>query len=146
MRQVNWFAIVLAAVVYFLLQGAWYTVFKDAWLKGIGKTMADFDTSGWAGAPYLIAFVCTLIVAYGLARLAGYLNIKAALGGAKLGVFVWFSFIATTWLAEYAFEQRSVQIFAINAGSSLMGMIVMGLIIGGWQKKGSAPQTSAAGI
>jgi len=145
MRQVNWAAVVVAAVVYFLLGGVWFTLFRDAWLAGIGKTMADFDTSGWAGAPYLISFVCNLIMAYGLARLAGYLGVHSALGGAKLGAFIWFAFVATTWLTEYAFEQRSAQIFGINTGYPLIGLAIMGAILGAWQKKGSA-QLSAARV
>lgn len=144
MRQVNWAAVVVAAVVYFLMAGIWFTIFRNAWLKGIGKTLADFDKSGWAGAPYLIAFVSSLIMAYGLARLAGYLDVNTAVTGARLGFFIWFTFVATTWLTEYAFEQRSAEIFGINAGFTLIGLLVMGAIIGAWRKKGSA-EISAAG-
>jgi hypothetical protein len=142
MRQVNWAAVVVAAIAYFVLQGIWYTVFKDAWLAGIGKNMADFAPETWT--PYLIGFLSALIVAYGLAKLAGYLAVKTALGGAKLGIFIWFTFLATWLLTEYAFEQRPAALFGINGGASLIGLILMGMIVGAWQRKGSTQQSSAA--
>lgn len=144
MRQVNWAAVVVAAVVYFVLQGIWYTLFRNAWLAGIGKNLADFTPEGWA--PYVIGFVSALIVAYGLAKLAGYLAVNTALAGAKLGVFIWFTFLATWLLTEYAFEQRPAALFGINGGASLIGLVLMGIIVGGWQKKGSTPQSSAAEV
>ena len=39
MKSINHFAVVVAAVVFFMLGAGWYTVLSNAWLAGIGKTM-----------------------------------------------------------------------------------------------------------
>jgi hypothetical protein len=50
-----------------------------------------------------------------------------------VGAFLWV-LIGAAFATEYAFEARSIQIFAINAGYPLVGMMVMGAILGVWRK------------
>jgi hypothetical protein len=35
----NPLAIIVATILYFLLGGVWFTVFKQAWLLGVGRTL-----------------------------------------------------------------------------------------------------------
>jgi Protein of unknown function (DUF1761) len=44
-------------------------------------------------------------------------------------------FVATSWAKEYIFEVRTLQIFLINAGYSLVGLMLMGAITGAWKAK-----------
>jgi hypothetical protein len=46
--------------------------------------------------------------------------------------------VFTTWATEYAFEARSLSILAINTGYPLTGMLLMGLVLGGWRAKSQA--------
>jgi hypothetical protein len=55
--------------------------------------------------------------------------------GATIAAALWLGFVFTTWATEYAFEARSIQILAINTGYSLIGMLLMGLVLGGWKSK-----------
>jgi hypothetical protein len=139
--RINHVAVIVAAVVYFVLGAGWFTFFSQAWLAGIGKTMEQMQHSGVPPAvPYALAFVCNLIMAYALAFLAGITAHTKASSGAKLGALLGIAFVATAFATEYAFEARSVQIFAINAGYPVVGMIIMGAIVGGWRGK-AAPST-----
>ncbi len=51
---------------------------------------------------------------------------------------LWLGFVATSTATNYVFEGRSMQIFAINAGYPLVGMLMMGAVVGGWKKKEKA--------
>jgi hypothetical protein len=52
-----------------------------------------------------------------------------------IAALVWVGFVATSWAKEYIFEVRTLQIFLINAGYSLVGLMLMGAITGAWKAK-----------
>jgi hypothetical protein len=66
MNQVrhNPLAIAVATLVYFMLGGIWFTVFRTAWLVGINRTMEELQAIGTSPAIlYGSAIVTTLILA-----------------------------------------------------------------------------------
>ena len=42
----NYWAILVAAVACFLFEAGWYTLFLNAWLEGIGRTMSWLENCG----------------------------------------------------------------------------------------------------
>ncbi len=129
-------AIAIAAFLYFALGGVWFTVFQKAWLAGVGRTLQDLQATGVSPIiSYSIAIVTTLILAICLSWLIQATGPQTLTRGVTIALVAWFGFIFTTWAAEYAFEVRSLQAFAINTGYSLTGMIIMGAILGAWKKK-----------
>lgn len=66
--KINYLAVVLAAVLYWLLGAMWFTVFANPWLAGIGKTMEQLkQQNGNSPMPYIVALACNLVLAYVLA-------------------------------------------------------------------------------
>src|SRR5882724_7220759 len=58
-------AVVVAAVLHWLLGGLWFTVFKDQWLKGVGRTSEQLAASGLAPwLPHVVTFIANLALAY----------------------------------------------------------------------------------
>jgi len=49
-------------------------------------------------------------------------------------VALWLGLIASTFATEYVFEARSLQIFVVNTGYPLVGILLMGIILGAWKK------------
>jgi hypothetical protein len=140
MNQVrhNPFAIAVASFLYFALGGVWFTVFKQAWLVGVGRTEAELMATGVnPGISYSIAIVTTVILAVFLSWLIQATGPQTLVRGVKVALLVWFGFIFTTWAAEYAFEVRTIKAFAITVGYSLTGMLLMGIVLGAWKKKAS---------
>ena len=136
--RLNWLAIVLAAVVHFLLGAVWFTTFTNAWLAGIGKTKEQMlsEAAGSGPAiPYIVAFICNLIMAYVLALVILRWGKPSAGRGAIVGIMLWVGFVGTVFLAEYTFELRPRSLFAITAGYPLLGLVLMGIILGGWTKR-----------
>ena len=126
----------VATIVYFVLGGMWYTLLKDAWLLGIGRTMEDFTKSGQSPAvPYCIAVVCAAVMAWTLSWVIQASGEQTAARGASVAALLWLGLVLTTFATEYAFEMRGVRILTINAGYPLVGMVLQGAILGGWRKK-----------
>lgn len=133
-------AITLATLLYFFLGAAWFTTFMNPWLSGIGRSMSELRASGvppWIG--YVVALIMAAILATAISWVVQTTGPQTAARGAKLAAALWIAFVFTTWATEYAFEARGISILAINTGYPLVGMVIMGLVIGGWKAK---PRTS----
>ena len=129
-------AIAVATLIYFFLGAAWFTMFMNPWLAGIGRTMAELKASGappWLG--YVVALVMTAILAIALSWVIQATGPQTAARGATIAAALWLGFVFTTWATEYAFEARGISILAINTGYPLVGMLLMGLVLGGWKAK-----------
>jgi hypothetical protein len=145
MRKVNWTAVIVASIVYFIGAGVWFTLLKQPYLMGIGKTEDEMmrQAGGHVVYPYVVAFLCTIVIARVLAQvIVATSENPTALHGLRVAFYAWGGFVATTFLTEYVFELRSVSIFLITAGYPLIGMLIMGAILGAWQKK-EAPVSAA---
>jgi hypothetical protein len=136
MKTTNHFAVVVAAIVFFMLGAGWYTVLADPWAAGVGKTMEQLkrESSG-SFMPMAMGFAAILVMCYTLNSLLNRLGDTTAGGGAKVGAFVALGFVAANIALNYAFELRGVTLWTINTGYVLVGLTVAGAIIGGWRKK-----------
>jgi Protein of unknown function (DUF1761) len=132
----NPLAIIVATILYFLLGGVWFTVFKQAWLLGVGRTTEELQAANISPAvTYGSAVATTLILAIFLSWLIQATGPQTLARGVTIAVATWFGVVFTTWATEYAFEARSLQIFFLNTGYCLTGMIIMGAVLGAWKKK-----------
>jgi len=52
-----------------------------------------------------------------------------------MGGLLWLGFTATTMATAFVFEGRSIEAFAVIAGYPLAGLLIMGAILGPWQKR-----------
>jgi hypothetical protein len=128
-------AVVVAALLHFFLGAAWFTVFKEPWLAGTGKTMEQLMGSGMpAWMPYVVTFIADLVMAYVLGWLIQVSGSSGVSGGLLVAGLAWLGFVASAFATEYVFEARSLPFFGINAGYPLVGMMIMGVVLGAWKK------------
>lgn len=129
-------AIIVATLCYFGLGAVWFTMFRSAWLDGIGKTMEQLQASGVSPAlAYGVALLLTLALALFLSWLIQVTGPTNVARGIQLAIILWFCTVFATFATEYAFEGRGVKILAITSGYCLVGMVLMGAVLGGWTKK-----------
>lgn len=134
----NYVAILVAAIVCFLLEAGWYSFFMQAWMTGTGRTREWLMSQGVNPAfQYGTAIVAAIGVAAALSYFVQATGPQTVLRGVTTGFWLWVGFVLTTWATEYAFELRPVSLLCINAGFWLLGLLVMGAIVGGWKAKGS---------
>ena len=133
--RTNYPAVVVAAIAYFVLGGLWYGVlFNKAWMELEHATVEQAHGASPAVA-YIVAFVLELLIAYSLAQLCIWRNANTPGRGASVGVLVWIGFVGPIACMTYVFERRPATLFAINEFYPLAGLVLMGLILGGWTKK-----------
>lgn len=134
--RLNYLAILVAALVYFAVQAVWFTVFMKEWLAGIGKTLEQLQQQGTSVVlAYVVAFVSALVMGAAISWFTQATGKQTIIRGIMIGVATWIGFVLTTWSAEYAFEGKGLHILAVNTGVSLIGMVLMGAILGGWKAK-----------
>lgn len=126
--ELNYLAILLAALSTFLLGGLWYSpaAFGKAWMKENGFTEEDLKKGSMLKI-FGLAFVLALISAINLAMFMG--PEKEVSMGAAYGFAAGFGWVATFVGTHYLFERKSFKLFLINAGYSIVALTIMGVII-----------------
>ena len=127
--DLNWLAILVAAVSAFALGGLWYGVFKNAWCREMGMDPAVAPPH--RGRIFATAFVCSLLSAL---MFAAFLPPDAsAADGFGAGFVVGVFFVAMSFGINYAFSQRSVKLWMIDSGYHVLQFSLYGLILGLWR-------------
>jgi hypothetical protein len=127
--DINWLAVLIAAVVTFVLGGLWYgPLFGKVWRVAEGQTEPQPGHQKHPAFVYGLAFVLMLIAAAFLAVFVGRdPNVPRAIG---VGLVVGFGWVATSFGVNYLFAGRRLVLFAIDAGYNVVLFALMGLIIG----------------
>jgi len=126
-------AILIAAVVGFVIGGIWYGVLGNAWMKAASIDPAERqDEQGKKKmplVPLILAAVANLILATTLAGLMGHMVVDVR-HGLITAAFIALGFILPTVLVNYSFQGRPFSLTLIDAGHWLLVLLAMGAIIG----------------
>jgi hypothetical protein len=132
--KTNYGAIIVSAVVYWMLGALWYGVlFGQRWMALEGMT-AEQAKSMNPVLPYVITLLLNLLIACVLAQLCLWRNANTAGRGAAVGVLLWIGIVGPIVATTYMYEMRPKELFAINEFYSLVGLCLMGTILGAWAK------------
>jgi hypothetical protein len=135
--QLNWLAVIVAAVVYFVIGAAWFApaVFGRPWMAAIGfdesRPRPEMNPMSYAGpaAFYLIASIATGL----LAAATG----TDTLGeGAILGLVVGVGYALVVTATDAVFDPnkpRPWTWFAISGAYHVVSLVIVGMIIGAWR-------------
>ncbi len=132
MFEVNWLAIVLAAVCGFVVGGIWYgPIMGKKWMGAVGLTEEQIK-EGNMGLIYGGAFVFSLIASWTLAHTFGtYADLDAnlsVLAKVMTAFGVAIGFIIPALGTNYLFSQKGKALFFIDAGYWILFYIAMGLV------------------
>ena len=130
--SLNYPAILVAALVSFVVGGAWYSplLFARTWMREAGLDDAALRQAR-LGKVFALAFLCSLVTAL---NLAAFLGAKATLSfGAFAGLATGLGWVAMSLGVIYLFEQRSLKLWLVNGGCQVVTYTLMGAVIGGWK-------------
>lgn len=129
--NLNWWAVLVATVLGFLLGGLWYgPLFGKAWLKAVGKTE---DELGKPGVAMGLSFIAQVVSAVGLACLVQALNLNGLGDGIMIGALIGVAFIATAMGSDMAFSGAKPSLWMIQSGYRICYMVIMGVVLAGWR-------------
>ena len=129
MPAVNWLAVLVSAVLTFVLGGLWYgPLFGKVWMRASGMT-EERARQGNPAKIFTLSFLLQLAAATSLAMFIGTEGTSfGVFAGAMTGVF----FVATAFGVVYLFEQRPLAHWAVNSGYHIVSFTMMGAILGAW--------------
>jgi len=134
--RTNYGAVVVCAVVYWLLGGLWFgLLFNKPWMALEHVTDEQAMAAGMTLAPYVVTFILNLLVAFVLSQLCLWRNATTAARGSALGILLWIGLVGPITYTTYMYEMRPWRLFAINQFYPLVGLALMGAILGAWTKK-----------
>lgn len=134
--QINWLAVIVAAVATFLLGGAWYSaLFQKVWIKSqnltdeqVAKMKADMNPAKFFGGMLVAYFVVAVVMAI----LVNNLQAPSAAAGALLGFLVWL-IVAAIYMTGHLASNRSIEAFLVDASYQLVYLVGIGAMLGAWR-------------
>jgi hypothetical protein len=132
--SISWLAVIVAAVVKFLIGWGWYSpmAFGKQW-RQLSKMTPEMVQAGLM--PALVAeAIGDLIMAYVLARFIAHYGDYGFGGGLLIGFMAWLGFVAPVMANQIFYECKPQELVAINLGYLLVSLLVMGAILGIWHQ------------
>jgi hypothetical protein len=139
MHQLNWLAILVAAIASMVVGFLWYSpiLFAKPWMREMGYDPNDKaktqEMQKSAGPAYAGSFVASLLAAFTLALILHAMRGQDLHVGLTLSFHVWLGFVATVQFTGALFMKHGMKLFAINTGYQLVCYLVMGAILTLWQ-------------
>jgi hypothetical protein len=129
--DLNWGAIIVAALVPMVLGVLWYSpaLFAEPWMRAVGRTREELTG---AAVGYMLSAVAALLMSYTLARIVRWAEVDDLWNGALVGLLAWVGFVATVLAVTTYFGGRPRALWVINAGYQLVALVVVGAIHGVW--------------
>lgn len=130
MDNVNYLAVLAAAVSSFVIGGVWYSplLFARAWQREAGLT--DEQARSGASKALVGGFVLQLVIA---ANLGMFLGRHAGIAwGTGAGALAGIGWAAASLATVFLFERRSTMLIVIDGSYLAVSYAVMGAIIGVW--------------
>jgi hypothetical protein len=133
--HINFLAVIVAAVVAFLIGGLWYSplLFAKLWVNAHGYSEEQVkEMQKGAGKAYAVTLVCDFLIALAIAALVGYIHLEHCVQGLKLGLLVWAGFAMPLGLTANMFSGKRITVLYIDTAYQLVYLVIMGAIITVW--------------
>lgn len=138
--KIKYPAVLVAAIVHWILGAVWYGVFTNrfvALMEWTPEKMAAVENQNHT-KEYIIAFLSSLVLVYILAHFVQYTNATTAAGGFQTAFWLWLGFIVTTQSATVIFEGRKPGLYLLNIGYQFAACSVAGILLAIWRTRSVA--------
>ncbi len=132
--EINYLAVLVSAVLIFLLGGLWYSpvLFAKQWVAVINKTEEELKSEA-KPINYLVAFMQGLISAYIMAIFISWAQADSIGSGFWIAFMCWFGFAGTPLLVQNIFAGRPSKLWLIDSGHTLVSFLASGIILAVWK-------------
>jgi hypothetical protein len=132
-NQINWLAVVAAALSTFVVGGLWYSplLFGKIWMRVNGFTEEQVKTFN-KGRAFVGAFLLALVMSANLAMFLADPK-TTLLWGVTAGALAGIGWVAAGFAVVALFENRSWSYILVNAGYQIVALVSMGAILGAWR-------------
>jgi hypothetical protein len=132
--HLNWLAVLVAAVAYFMLGALWYSkaLFANTWIKTTGVNVNDPNAKKGVAAVMVMTLILEFITCIALAVIVERLGLSSAMSGLKLGLFTGICFSAVAVCISYMYQSKPKVLSAIDSGYHIVGNIIAAIILCVW--------------
>ena len=132
-------AVIVAGIVFWVIQAGWYTAFKDAYIAALQWSPERVAAAqNGSPVPYITSLLANMLIAYVIALVTLRSGAPSAMRGVIVAIVLWAGVLMTMLTSMYSFEQRPFPLLCINGGAALLGMLASGAIVGAWTRKAPA--------
>lgn len=132
----NWGAIAVGALGYFVLGALWYSpvLFSKKWIAYLKIDVDEPNAKKGMGLMFGGSLLLMFVQALAIAIIAERLGIRGDgwMSGLKLGALTGCCFSAATIGINYLYEKKPLGLFLINAGYAVLGNVIAAVVICSW--------------
>lgn len=130
-NDLNWPAILVAAVAFFAAGALWYQpkVMGARWMKAAEVDPSKASPNPWMFVGTLVAY---FLMATALAMIAQGIGASSLGDGIVLGLFTGIVFVGAQSWVNATFEGRSRNLVLVNGGIGVIGHVIMAVIVTVW--------------
>ncbi len=137
MTSINFWPILVAAVVAFVIGALWYSpiLFGDQWLalKGMSKKDITADMKKGMWKFYIIQFIATIVTFIVLGFLVASIGTRSTGEGMFLAFIIWIGFSLTSAVGDVLWNKTPLKLAMLTEAATLVSWLVGGAIIGAWR-------------
>ena len=135
--QVNYVAVLAAAIASMALGFAWYSsmILGKPWMKLKGYSEASLKAEQKKMGPlYGLSFIVALVTAYVLSHIMAFAmnfyHYDPIMAGLTSAFWAWFGFVMPVQVTGVIFGDKKWKLLAIDTGYQLVSLLTMGVVIG----------------
>ena len=130
--ELNWLAIVVATVAWFIFSAIWYSLppLSKAWQKAAKIDATEGPPLAMLFIPTLIGYFVTTVV---IALIAKAIGATEVMDGVWLGVALGVGFGAVGALVSQVYEQKGMNYWLINGINAVIAYVIVAVIVTVWE-------------
>ncbi|MBP9774103.1 MAG: DUF1761 domain-containing protein [Candidatus Peribacteraceae bacterium] len=128
----NIIGIILSVIAIMAIGMAWYSpsLFGKQWISMTHfAKMPKKEMQQKAKMGYIVSLVSSIIMAFIFNAILQTMSVTSAGEASIYGLILWAGFVATTIANSYAFNQKPLKLFAIDAGYYLASIMAAGVLL-----------------
>lgn len=133
--QVNFLAVLLAAIIDMMIGMFWYSPFGfgKLWLKMMGKTEEEFkETGNSGGIAYMASTLAAVVMAFVMAHVVKIAGVTDSVMALQTGFWMWLGFVVAGVLPTYIYEDRKKGLFVLYSAYKLVSILLMAVLLTLW--------------
>ena len=136
MQTVNFWAVLVAAIVNMVVGSLWYgPLFGKMWKDLMGFTEESMKNIMKLTPAYsmCMGLITALVMAYVLGHFSLLTNASGLDGAWQLAFYVWLGFTATISAGGFIWEGKPFKLFILNISGQLVSLFLMAIVLVLWK-------------
>ena len=132
--DLNWWAVIVAALSSFMVGFAWYAkpTFGNKWMKLVGLTAKQMDSTDGMVKRFSMTGIASLLTAITLGCLMIETGTSGLVNGIVFGAIIGLVFRAGAHVIHNGFAHKSGTLTLIDSAHDIVAVALMGAILGVW--------------